>query len=489
MRITALIALLVAVVSGAGWIAFIRSISSSNVRQAEVSRVASQSVSLYADGLQMCQATRNILLDPAHPAAWTNFDAASKQFSATADGLAADLNKLFPDSAISREMPAIKADHERHLEIQRRVHDAAKSSNFEEGKRILNGEETPLWRKYKKRILDLRGQLERVRAAESAAMEDACRGAQLLSWITSAMLILTGLLTLMASGRASGRLSQVISVLSSSVCEIKLAAAQVARTSQTLASGATQQAASVEEITASALEVKEKAGENRANSESASGVVTEWSGRLEQTNRALDDAVTAIGEIDRSTSEIAKIIKMIDDIAFQTNILALNAAVEAARAGEAGLGFSVVAEEVRNLARRCAEAARDTSNLIESSILKSHDGKARVTRVAGEIHDYMSSSDQMKQLVRNVSEGSSQQAQSIEQIVRSLSHISEAAQMAAASAEEGASAASELDAQTKGLEDLVDSLTIAISGKDLRGQHRDASAHVPRRRDKVIGGR
>jgi methyl-accepting chemotaxis protein/methyl-accepting chemotaxis protein-1 (serine sensor receptor) len=469
LRVTVVIALFISIIAGAMWILFIRSVSAVNARQADVSRVSSESVSLYADGLQMCQATRNILLDPGNPKAWANYDAAAAQFEKTAEGLAGGLNALFPNSELSRVMPSVKADFDRHNAIQRRIHEAARNGDFDGGKRILNQEDTPLWRAYKQRIVDLRGQLDQARAEEVASMEGSCIQAKVFSWVSSLLLAIGSLIALAASSKVSRRLRAVVEMLAGGARDIKLAASQVARTSQFLAAGATEQAASVEEVSASALEVKSKAIENRQSSESAAGMVTESSGRLTRTNLALDDTVAAIGEIDRSSAEIAKIIKVIDDIAFQTNILALNAAVEASRAGEAGLGFSVVADEVRNLAHRCAQAARDTGSLIESSILKAHDGKSRVTRVASELHDYVGSSDLVQGLVHQVSEGSVQQTQGIEQIVRALSQISEATQSAAAGAEQGAAAAVELDAQAKALEEIVDHLRFAISGSSLRG--------------------
>jgi len=150
---------------------------------------------------------------------------------------------------------------------------------------------------------------------------------------------------------------------------------------------------------------------------------------------------------------------VIDEIAFQTNILALNAAVEAARAGEAGMGFAVVADEVRNLAQRCAQAARDTANLIEESIVKSHDGKAKVDQVATAIRAVTGESARIKTLVDEVNVGSQEQARAIGQIGKSLTQMEQVTQSTAASAEESAAAAEELTAQSENLRDIVLRLT------------------------------
>src|SRR5262249_43417277 len=149
---------------------------------------------------------------------------------------------------------------------------------------------------------------------------------------------------------------------------------------------------------------------------SAANLVTHSQMQFEQTNRALDSMVTAMAEINTQSDKISKIIKVIDEIAFQTNILALNAAVEAARAGEAGTGFAVVADEVRNLAQRCAQAARDTAALIEESIAKSNDGKVRMDEVTASIKLVTDEAAKVKMLVDEVNLGSGEQTRGIEQI-------------------------------------------------------------------------
>ncbi len=172
-----------------------------------------------------------------------------------------------------------------------------------------------------------------------------------------------------------------------------------------------------------------------------------------------------MNQIKVSSDKISKIIKVIDEIAFQTNILALNAAVEAARAGEAGMGFAVVADEVRNLAQRCAQAARDTAALIEDSIERTKGGVAKLDEVAKSIGEITGSATEVSRLVDEVRAGSQEQALGIEQITKALTDMEHLTQRAASSAEESAAASQELAAQSTAMKDSVRQLESLISGE------------------------
>jgi methyl-accepting chemotaxis protein/methyl-accepting chemotaxis protein-1 (serine sensor receptor) len=203
--------------------------------------------------------------------------------------------------------------------------------------------------------------------------------------------------------------------------------------------------------------------------------------KFADANRSLDELVTAMGGIAASSDKISRIIKTIDEIAFQTNILALNAAVEAARAGEAGMGFAVVADEVRNLAQRCAQAARETAALIEESIASAGDGKAKVDRMADVIRGITEESARVATLVDQVSQDSQEQVRGIDQIGKAISQIEQVTQRAAASAEECASAAEELDAQSESLQESVARITAMVGGGDASTPSTERNAHVPHR--------
>ena len=269
-------------------------------------------------------------------------------------------------------------------------------------------------------------------------------------------------------------LRKAVSELTEGAGQVASAASQISSSSQTLAQGASEQAASLEETSASSEEINSMARKNAENSQAANGLVTQSQQKFSETNHSLETMVTAMGDIKASSDKVAKIIKVIDEIAFQTNILALNAAVEAARAGEAGMGFAVVADEVRNLAQRCAQAAKDTAVLIEESIVKSNDGKAKVDQVAVAIRAITEESAKVKTLVDEVSLGSQEQTRGIEQVAKALTQMEQVTQQSAANAEESAAAAEELTAQASTLMEVVHQLSAMVGG----GEAENRSLHM-----------
>jgi methyl-accepting chemotaxis protein/methyl-accepting chemotaxis protein-1 (serine sensor receptor) len=259
-------------------------------------------------------------------------------------------------------------------------------------------------------------------------------------------------------------LRAIIDELSGGSQQINLAAGQVASSSQSLAQGSSEQAASLEQTSASSEEINAMARKNAENSQAAAQMVTASQGKFAEANRKLEEMVVSMSEINASSGKIAKIIKVIDEIAFQTNILALNAAVEAARAGEAGMGFAVVADEVRNLAQRCAQAAKDTAALIEESIGKSSDGKAKVDDVAAAILGIIEEAAGVKELIEQVSVGSQEQTRGIEEVAKAIAQMQNVTQTTAASAEESAAAAEQLSAQSATLQDVAARLEAMAGG-------------------------
>jgi methyl-accepting chemotaxis protein/methyl-accepting chemotaxis protein-1 (serine sensor receptor) len=250
-------------------------------------------------------------------------------------------------------------------------------------------------------------------------------------------------------------LTQAVTELSEGAEQVSSASGQVSGSSQSLAQGASEQAASLEETSASSEEMASMTRKNAENSQQAAQFMNAVSQRVVEANSTLDGMMTSMQEIGASSGKISKIIKVIDEIAFQTNILALNAAVEAARAGEAGMGFAVVADEVRNLAQRSAQAAKDTATLIEDSILKSTEGSTKLGEVAASIHAITEGANKVKTLVDEVDASSKEQAQGIEQISKAVAQMDEVTQRTAANAEESASASEELNAQSQALMAVV----------------------------------
>jgi methyl-accepting chemotaxis protein len=246
-----------------------------------------------------------------------------------------------------------------------------------------------------------------------------------------------------------------VGVLSRGAEEVTEASRQVSAASQSLSQGATEQAASLEETSASMEEMASMTRQNAENAGRAATLMAQTERQVQDANTALAHLVASMNGIQESSGQVAKIIRTIDEIAFQTNILALNAAVEAARAGEAGMGFAVVADEVRNLAQRAAQAARDTSVLIEQAGEKARDGNTKVAGVATVTAAITKSSLEVKALIDEISVASRQQTQGIDQVTQAVTQMEKLTQTTAATAEESAAASEELSAQAETTHEVV----------------------------------
>ena len=255
-----------------------------------------------------------------------------------------------------------------------------------------------------------------------------------------------------------------ITELRNSSGRIAGASQEVAATSRSLSDGASKQAASLEQTAASMEAMSSMTRQNADNSRRAAELTTDAERLMGVAKTALHEMVASMTAIKASSDKVAKIIKTIDEIAFQTNILALNAAVEAARAGEAGMGFAVVADEVRALAQRSAQAARDTTALIEESIARSaqgHDTMGQVTTAMASVAD---NAAQVKHLIEQVSAATQQQAQGIDQVSHAISHVERVTHSAAATAKESAAASVELSGQAEAANGVVARLTVLVDG-------------------------
>jgi methyl-accepting chemotaxis protein len=311
--------------------------------------------------------------------------------------------------------------------------------------------------------------------------EAAATGARVkwLTWLVLLLSISLGSGALFLVVRNLNRvLRQTVTELSEGAGQVTSAAAQVASSSQSLAQGSSEQAASLEETSASSEEITAMTRKNAENSATAATLMTDVDHRVTEGNQTLEQMMQSMQEITGSSDKISKIIKVIDEIAFQTNILALNAAVEAARAGEAGMGFAVVADEVRSLAQRSAQAAKDTAALIEESIMKSNEGSTRLERVAQVIRAITESTVKVKTLVDEVNLGSQEQARGIEQISKAISQMDQVTQGTAASAEEGASASEELSAQAEAMGHAVRKLARLVDSDSETGVRRPVAKHA-----------
>jgi methyl-accepting chemotaxis protein len=293
------------------------------------------------------------------------------------------------------------------------------------------------------------------------------RTMSLVLWVGGAVIIVMILAFIWSAytgTQVNRKLSQETERLSETADGVLRASNEVARAAQSLSQGATEQAASLEETSASMEEMASMTRQNAENSQTAAALMGEVDAQVRGSNQALDDMVASMASIQDSSREVAKIIKTIDEIAFQTNILALNAAVEAARAGEAGMGFAVVANEVRSLAQRSAQAARDTATLIEESIAKAQSGNVKVEQVASAISGITASVIKVKGLVDEVSNASRQQSQGIDQVSQAIAQMEKVTQTTAATAEESAAASEELNAQAESAMQVVARLEALVNG-------------------------
>ena len=266
-------------------------------------------------------------------------------------------------------------------------------------------------------------------------------------------------------------LRQLALTLNDSSAQVASAASQVSSASQTLAAGASEQASSLEETSASLEEMSSMTKRNAENSKQANGLAKQ---AREAADRGVGDMQAmsaAMSAIKASSDDIAKIIKTIDEIAFQTNILALNAAVEAARAGEAGMGFAVVADEVRNLAQRCAQAAKETAGKIEGALGRTAEGVHISSKVAEMLNDIVAKVRQVDELVTEVTGASQEQTHGISQINAAVGQRDKVTQSNAANAEESAAAAEELNSQAEMTKQAVGELLQLVGGLDANTSH------------------
>ena len=322
-------------------------------------------------------------------------------------------------------------------------------------------------------------------------LRDTCRAnimtdAQMLAaasrtnWVVSIVSIIAAfvgiILAIVIARGIIGPVKRVITGLSSGSDQVTSAAGQISSSSQEMAEGSSEQASNLEEISSSLEEMTSMTRQNADNAKQASGLMDDASSVVSKGMEATERMSAAVSEIKQSSDETAKIIKTIDEIAFQTNLLALNAAVEAARAGEAGKGFAVVAEEVRNLAQRSAEAAKNTADLIEGSQKNSDRGVAVTEEVAGALKQIVDSSSKVGQLIGEVSAASSEQAQGIDQVNTAVAEMDKVVQQNAANAEESASASEELSSQAMELNNMVGDLSLIVDGSSTDTQQRTYAA-------------
>jgi methyl-accepting chemotaxis protein len=252
-----------------------------------------------------------------------------------------------------------------------------------------------------------------------------------------------------------GSLNETMHQIRQSARQVAAGSEQVAGGAQALSQGAAEQASSIEELSATIAEISQQIKNNAHNAIEAEQITSQAGKELMESNEQMNTMISAMAEISATSNEISKIIKTIDDIAFQTNILALNAAVEAARAGAAGKGFAVVADEVRNLASKSAEAAKNTTSLIESSIIAVDKGTKIADQTARSLQNVVAGAQKSVVLIEQIAAASNEQAGAVTQINQGIEQISSVIQTNSATSEESAAASEELSGQAQMLRELV----------------------------------
>jgi methyl-accepting chemotaxis protein len=335
----------------------------------------------------------------------------------------------------------------------------------------------PAFQKLRDAVIALNDQAKKNAADSGTAITGTVRTGQMGSLIGIAAALLSGtVLALLITRSVNKALLRISDTLASGSQQTSAAAGQVSASSQSLAQGASEQAAALEETTSALEEMSSMTKKNADTAQQAAGLSSETQASATKGNDAMNKMSAAINDIQKSATETAKIIKVIDEIAFQTNLLALNAAVEAARAGEAGKGFAVVAEEVRNLAMRSAEAAKNTASMIEESVTNAKNGVTIAVEVGKSLEEITTAATKVNSLVGEIAAASKEQAQGIDQVNTAVAQMDKVTQSNAASAEESAAAAEELSSQSVQLSDMVQDLVALVGSVGAANAHTRTAA-------------
>ena len=286
---------------------------------------------------------------------------------------------------------------------------------------------------------------------DKADAAGAAARAYLIQFVLGAAFLVAGISVIVWIRRVGRQIQTVAANLHQGAYQVAETASRVKASGQSLSESATRQAASLEETAAGSEEIHAMTRSNLTNADKAAELMGQVDGQMKAGTAALAEMLDSMKLIAQSSDAISKINRVIDEIAFQTNILALNAAVEAARAGEAGLGFAVVADEVRSLAGRCSQAARDTSGLIEESVGRSSEGSVKLRNLADLVHNMVASTAVVKELVDEVRVASEEQTKGMQQISQALGQMEAVTQHTAGVATDGAAAGNEMSVQSAGL--------------------------------------
>lgn len=432
---------------GSLWFATDRS-ARLQARAVSATRLEMASVTLVAEGLQMGQAIRNILLDPANPKAFENRAKAWAGWQQVHAAMLAELKAGDPDPLV-KEFEQAAVAMERDAVLQETLETMAKAGQAAPALVRLNKEETPLWRDAKAKLTAI---LEQARGESARLRNEAASFRRFTQWVIAGVSLTVVAAAAAFWSTAIGQMRttrRAIEVMHGAVEKLEGDASSLSEASESLAHEASTEAAAQEEISAATLETESSIERTAADADRLHTRMSGTRAEVEQAHSRMRELSSAVQEASRSGAEVARIAKTIDEIAFQTNLLALNAAVEAARAGEAGAGFAIVAEEVRSLAGRSAEAARESAAKIDASVERSNRGRDLCLQVEKTFESLDAAVKEVDGLAADIAAAVREQQTGLRQVVTGIRQLDQSTQKTAAHSEETAAATQTIRAESR----------------------------------------
>jgi methyl-accepting chemotaxis protein/cytochrome c553 len=396
-------------------------------------------------------------------------DVSRKDFGALAGKVRKELRdyrELHPDAETVRSLDALESAVGQYEQFYEQYLGFAERRDFEAAHNLITERSDPLIASASKVLTEFEDR-QSARAAESGRRtETEISRNRAGVFVLILVSLVAGVAVVLVLRGTTGALRRVIATLHEGAQRVSATASEVSTSSEETAGRAADEASSLSQATSSGSHVATLAQGNSERAREVADVARAVSARVNETSAIVAEAVLAMSGIDAASDRIAKINVIIDEIALQTNLLALNAAVEAARAGEHGLGFGVVAGEIRHLAQRCAESARETAELIETSVHRSKEGKARLDALSGAIRSLAEAAGAVQQHAGEVRQASTEQAASVEEMSKCVSRVQDLNLQSVAAAQRGKAVGEHLATESRDLQRLMDELWELMGGAE-----------------------